>query len=142
MAISISTKLRDTIAEGIGNAGSGIQFNSGKLRAWDGSAPSVNAAPTGTLLIDVALPADAFGAVSSGVISKAGTWEDTSANATGTPTYFRLTRSTDDDGATGATYERIQGSAGVGSGDLNFNGSLTAGQAVTISTFTVTMPAS
>jgi hypothetical protein len=142
MAITISTALRNHIANSAFNGAAGVNFDGGKLRAWTGTAPGVNDAPTGTLLFSVPLPADAFGAASTGVVAKAGTWEDTSADGTGTATYFRLTQSDDNDGASGGTYRRVQGSVGEGSGDLSLDAvAIVAGDPVPISTFTVTVPA-
>lgn len=134
---AISTFLRDALA-----SASDI-FNSGVLEIRSGAAPGPNAADAGTLLASITLPADAFGVVSSGVLSLAGTWEDASADAAGTAAHFRLKQSGDTGGATGATDERIEGTVGQGSGDLSLdNVVIEAGQAVTISSFTVTMPAS
>lgn len=143
MAISISEAMRDAILDGSFNTGGGDDFDSGSLRMWTGSEPDVDDAPTGTLVVDITLPATAFGAASGQAVAKAGTWEDTSTPGAGTAAYFRITEPTDDDGATGATYKRIQGSVGQGSGDIDLdNAVIAAGQTVTVTAFTVSMPAS
>lgn len=145
MSISISEAMRDALLDAALNATGAFDFDSGKLRIWTGSEPDVDAAPTGTLLVDITLPADAFAAASSQQAAKSGTWEDTSADGTGTASYFRITESTDDDGATGGTYKRIQGSvtATGGGGDMELdNTSITTGQQVTVTSATVSMPAS
>ena len=143
MSISISEAMRDAILDGSFNTGGGDDFDSGKLRMWTGSEPDVDAAPTGTLVVDIDLPATAFGAASSQSVAKAGTWEDTDTPGSGTALYFRITEPTDDDGATGSTYKRIQGSVGLGSGDIDLDNNVIAvGQTVTITAFTAAMPAS
>jgi hypothetical protein len=143
MAVAISDALRDQILDGHLDSAAGINFDSGSLEIRTGAPPGPNAADGGTLLADITLPADAFGAAATGVSSKAGTWQDASADATGTAAHFRIKQSGDTGGATGATDERIEGTVGQGSGDIDLdNTSINIGQQVTITTFTVTMPAS
>lgn len=148
MAISISTALRNSILECMVNGGTSINFNSGTLKIYSGTAPSVDAAAPASgdsVLVTITLPADAFGAASSGSAAKAGTWEDTSADNTGTAAYFRILQSGDSDGATGSSDERIQGSvtATGGGGDLTLDStSISSGQTVTVTSFSITMPAS
>lgn len=140
MAVALSTKLKDVLLEAIGNAGTGINFNSGVLQIRSGTAPGPNAAATGTLLASVTLPADAFGAASANSMAKAGTWEDTSADATGTAAHFRMIQSGDTNGATGTTDERIEGTVTVTAegGDLTCdNVSFAAGQTFTVASFTL-----
>lgn len=142
---TISTALRNQIADGFLNAGTGINFDSGVLEIRSGAAPGPNAADGGTLLASITLPADAFGAAATGVCAKAGTWEDTSADAGGTAAHFRIKQSGDTGGATGATDERIEGTvtATSGGGDIELDStSISAGQTVTITSFSVTMPES
>ena len=102
------------------------------LEIKDGAVPTdANAAAgAGTVLASITFGTPSWGAASNGVITVTGTPADSSANATGTPTHFRLFTS-------GSTLI-MQGTAAVGSGDLNCNGSITAGQAVTITQFTLT----
>jgi hypothetical protein len=70
-------------------------------------------------------------AAASGAKAKSGTWSAT-ASATGTAAHFRLYDS-------GGSTCKIQGTVGAGSGDLSLdNTSITSGQTVTISTFTLT----
>ena len=78
------------------------------------------------------LASDWMGAASSGAVAKAGTWQDASADATGTAAHFRLYKT---DGTTCI----MQGTVGQGSGDLSLdNTSIVAGQQVTVNTFTLT----
>lgn len=127
MALQYSDTLRnnqlDQIESTIGT--------SPKLRILTGSAPAnVAAGETGTLLSELTLPSDWQAAASSGSKAKSGTWSGTASAGSGaTPGYFRITTS-------GGT-AHIQGTAGVGSGDLSFDGTITSGQAITINTFTV-----
>jgi hypothetical protein len=103
-----------------------------KLLIYSGSAPAnCAAAATGTLLATLTLPSDYFSAASGGDMAKNGTWTGTASGGTSTaPTHFRLA---DNAGTTIG----LQGSAGVGSGDLSFDGTITSGQTITISTFTL-----
>lgn len=92
------------------------------------------AAETGTVLATMTLPSDWMAAASSASKSLSGTWQDTSADATGTAGHFRLYDST------GTTCE-IQGTvtATGGGGDITLdNTSIAAGQSVTITSFTIT----
>jgi hypothetical protein len=138
----VSTGLRNAMMD---TTGFNAIFNSGTLEIRDGSQPAnADQAPVGTVLASVALPADAFNAASAGAVTKLGTWEDTSADATGTATWFRL-KASGDLGTTNTTDERIDGdvTATSGGGDLELdNTSISSGQQVTINTFTVTFPAS
>jgi hypothetical protein len=65
------------------------------LRIRTGAQPATCAtADSGTVLSTVNLPSDYFAAASGGVKSKSGTWEDTSADASGTAGHWRLYDST------------------------------------------------
>lgn len=141
MALVLSDFLKQKRLDGIGNAGAGINFDSGVLEIRSGAAPGPNAADAGTLLASITLPADAFGAAAAGAMAKAGTWQDASANGTGTAAHFRIKQSGDTGGATGSTDERIEGTVGEGSGDISLdNTDIAAGQQVTITTFTLNEP--
>lgn len=105
------------------------------LRIRTGAVPAnAAAADTGTVLATVNLPSDWMNAASSGTKTKAGTWEDTSADATGTAGHFRIYDS-------GGTVCHIQGTvtATGGGGDMTVdNTSFAAGQAFSVVTFTLT----
>jgi hypothetical protein len=139
MAITMNEPLRNAILDGINTF-----VDAGLLRIYSGSKPATaNLAPTGTLLASITLPADAFAAASAGAIAKAGTWSDPSANDTGTAGYFRISETGDDDSLDG-DFHRIDGTvtATGGGGDLTLDSvSIAALQAVTVNTFTITMPA-
>jgi hypothetical protein len=98
-------------------------------------APPANtaAADSGTLLASMTLPADWMAAASAGSKAKSGTWEDPTADGTGTAGHFRLKQ-----GATVHDQGTITGTSGGGDMELN-NTSIAAGQTVTVTAFTVTM---
>ena len=131
MAIQLSTAVRnarlDTIESTIGTGA--------VLKIRTGAAPAnVATADSGTVLATCTLPSDWMAAASSGAKAKSGTWEDTSADATGTAAHFRIYAS---DGTTA----HIQGTvtATGGGGDLTVdNTSFAAGQAFTVTAFTLT----
>lgn len=104
---------------------------SAKLRLYTGSAPAnCAAAATGTLLIEIALPADWMNAASGTTKTKLGTWTGT-ASAAGTAGYFRVV---DNAGTT----THIQGTCGIGTGDLQLtNTNLQVGQSLTVDSFTL-----
>lgn len=104
------------------------------LRIRTGAAPAdCTAADTGTVLVEMTLPSDWMAAAASGTKAKSGTWQDTSANATGTAAHFRIYDST-------GTTCHIQGTVTItgGGGDMTLdNTSIAIGQQVTITTFSL-----
>jgi hypothetical protein len=102
------------------------------LEIRTGAAPAdCAAADTGSVLATLTLPSDWMAAASGGSKAKAGTWTGT-ASGTGTAGHFRIKQ--------GATCH-LQGSVGMGSGDLSLdNTSIASGQAVTIATFALSDP--
>lgn len=131
MAVQLSTTVRnarlDAIESTIGTAPI--------LKIRSGSAPATCAtADSGTVLATLTLPSDWMAAASSGSKSKSGTWQDSSADATGTAAHFRIYDS-------GGTTCHIQGTvtATGGGGDLTVdNTSFASGQSFTINSFTLT----
>lgn len=133
MALQFSTSVRNALLDAIETAaGTGAV-----LGIFTGSQPAnCAAANSGTELMRATLPSDWMGNAASGAKAKAGTWEDTSANATGTAGHWRLYAS---DGTTC----HAQGSctATGGGGDMEMvTTSVTTGQPVTITGFTLTAP--
>jgi hypothetical protein len=104
------------------------------LEIRSGAAPADCAtADSGTLLASMTLPSDFMAAAASGSKAKSGTWEDLTANATGTAGHFRLKSS-------GGTVH-LQGTitATGGGGDMTVdNTSFALGQSFTITSFTLT----
>lgn len=105
------------------------------LRIYSGAAPAnCAAAASGTLLAEATLPSDWMEAASSGSKALSGTWQDASANATGTAGHWRLYDS-------GGTTCHAQGTvtATGGGGDMTLdNTSIASAQSVTITSFTIT----
>lgn len=105
------------------------------LEVYAGSAPanSDTAISGQTLLASITLPSSPWAAAASSSKAKANTWQDASANggSATAPTFCRLKNSGDT--------KRIDMTAGVGSGDVQFDGSITAGQTVTVSSLTLTL---
>ena len=109
------------------------------LEIRSGSVPATCAtAGTGTILATINLPTDWMAAASSGAKAMSGTWQDTSADNTGTAAHFRLynSQATKDN-----TTCFMQGTVTVtgGGGDMTVdNTSFASGQSFTITTFTLT----
>jgi hypothetical protein len=111
---------------------------SGSLRIYTGAQPALpTSVNSGTLLAHILLPNPAFAAAATGTMAKSGTWSDASADggSASTPGHFRFYNSQATmDGTTCV----MQGDCAIGSGIINFNGTITAGQTVTISTMVLT----
>src|SRR4051812_16643571 len=61
------------------------------LKIRTGAPPSdCSQADTGTVLTTLSLPSDWLAAASAGSKAKAGTWQDTDADASGTAGHFRI----------------------------------------------------
>lgn len=102
----------------------------------NGATPgSCAAAFTGTVLASLTLPSDWMGAAANGAKALNGTWQDSSADNSGTAVYFRIYGS---NGTAGTCH--IQGLAGTAvSSDLVLDSQVfTAGQSFTITSFTLT----
>ena len=129
MAFQFSTTARnaalDAIETAIGTAPT-LEIRSGTVPA------NAAAADSGTVLATLPLPSDWLTAASGGSKALSGTWQDTSADATGTAGHFRI--------KAGATCH-IQGTitATGGGGDMTLdNTSIAAAQQITITSFTIT----
>lgn len=131
MAIQFSVTVRNVRLDAIETA----VGTSAVLRIRSGAAPATCAtADSGTVLATINCPSDWLAAAASGSKSISGTWQDLSADATGTAGHFRLYDST-------GTTCHMQGTvtATGGGGDMEVtNTSFTAGQSFTVNTFTLT----
>ena len=131
MALQYSTAVRNAQLDALETA-IGV---SAVLKIRSGAAlADVATADSGTVLATLTLPSDWMAAASSGSKAKSGTWQDTSADATGTAAHFRIYAS---DGTTA----HVQGTvtATGGGGDMTVdNTSFATGQSFTINTFTIT----
>jgi hypothetical protein len=134
MAIQLKVECRNARLDAIEVYGS----TSCALQVFTGAQPAdCITANSGTMLVSMNLPADWMNAAATGAKAKAaGAWSGTAAAGAGaTPGHFRIynSQATKDN-----TTCFIQGSCAIGSGDINFDGTITSGQTVTISTFTLT----
>jgi hypothetical protein len=103
------------------------------LKIRTGSPPAdISTGDSGSVLATLSLPSDWMAAASGGTKAKSGTWQDTSADGTGTAGHFRIYES---DGTT----PHIQGTVGTTGTDMIVDStSFTSGQSFTINTFTIT----
>lgn len=105
------------------------------LKIRTGAPPAnVATADSGTVLATLNLPSDWMAAASSGSKAKSGTWEDTSADATGTAAHFRLYAS---DGTTAHAQGTVTATGGGGDMTVD-NTSFASGQSFTVTSFTIT----
>ena len=115
-------------------------LNGGKLRIYSGTEPAnADAALSGnTLLAEPLLGNPAFGSAASGVVTATAITTDTSADATGVPSFFRL--------LTAGDVVVYQGTAGASGAELNLSGlsggQIVAGGSVIVSSLTMTQTAS
>lgn len=101
------------------------------LRIYDGSRPATGGTAT-TLLAELTCNATFAPGAGSGVLTLNAITQDSSANATGTATWFRIVQS---DGTTHV----MDGSVSTSGSDLNFNTvSIVSGAAVSVTSLTVT----
>jgi len=128
MAIQLSAEVRnarlDAIETTIGA--------SPTLRIYDltaGAPANTAAAITGGTLAEMTLPADWMGGATAGAKAISGTWTDGTANAAGTADFFRIYA---------GTLCHLQGVVGAGQDMTLDNYVIAAGQAVTITGFTLT----
>jgi hypothetical protein len=133
MALQFSATVRNALLDVIESTIS----TTAVLKIRTGAAPAtVATADSGTVLATLTLPSDWMAAASGGTKAKSGTWEDTSADNTGTAAHFRVYAS---DGTTA----HIQGTvtATGGGGDMTVdNTSFASAQAFTVTGFTLTAP--
>lgn len=127
MALAFSTAVRNAMLDGItSTAGASC-----KLRIYDGTRPATGGAAT-TLLAELTCNATFAPSASGGVLTLNAITSDTSADATGTATWFRIVKS---DGTT----HILDGNVGTSGSDLNLNStSIVATGTVAVSSFTIT----
>lgn len=131
MALQYSTTVRNAKLDAVETAIGA----SAVLKIRTGSAPAdCGTADSGTVLASCTLPSDWMAAASGGTKAKSGTWEDTSADNTGTAAHFRLYAS---DGTTCHAQGTV--TATGGGGDMTVEStSFTSGQAFAVTGFTLT----
>lgn len=132
MPLRINTAAQNGIIDLFGD-----YFNGGVIEVRTGSQPaSANNAASGTLLGTINIPATAFAAPGSGSVAKTGTWSGTAA-ASGTAGWARMRNSGDTIRLDGT----VTTSGGGGQFIIN-NTSVVSGGDMSVSTGTLTMPAS
>jgi hypothetical protein len=103
------------------------------LRIYDGTQPATGGTAT-TLLAELTCNATFAPAPSSQVLTLNAITSDSSANATGTATWFRIVQS-------GGSTHVLDGTVGTSGADLNLNStSIVATGSVAVSSFTITAP--
>lgn len=131
MAIQLSTSVRNARLDAVETTVGASAI----LKIFSGSAPAnCAAADSGTVLATLNLPSDWMNNASAGSKTKNGTWQDLSADNTGTAGHFRVYDS-------GGSTCHIQGTvtASGGGGDMIVSTtSFVSGGTVTINTFTLT----
>jgi hypothetical protein len=131
MAVKMSETVRNARLDAIETA----IGTSAVLKIRTGAPPTnIADADSGTVLATCNLSSDWMAAAASGAKAKSGTWEDASADNTGTAGHFRLY-------ASNGTTQHMQGTVTVtgGGGDMTVdNTSFAAAQAFTITGFTLT----
>lgn len=128
MALGLNATLRNNMLDEITTRAG----TSALLRIYDGTRPATGGTAT-TLLAELTCNATAFAAAASGgVLTLNAITDDTSANATGTATWFRIVQSN-------GTTHVLDGNVGTSGSDLNLNTtSITSGDNVAVSSFTIT----
>lgn len=131
MTVQFSTTVRNARLDAFETA----VGTSAVLKIRTGAPPAdVATADSGTVLATISLPSDWMAAASGGTKAKSGTWQDASADNTGTAGHFRLYAS---DGTTA----HMQGTVTItgGGGDMTVdNTSFASGQQFTVTSFTLT----
>lgn len=103
------------------------------LKLRTGAQPAdCAAADSGTVLCSITCPADYWATAASGSKVKAGTWQGTAIGGGGTIAHFRLYKSN-------GTTCVMQGSCGIGAGDLQLDNTVVVdGQTIIVTLFTIT----
>lgn len=128
MAVQLSTSVRNAMLDAIESTVGTAPI----LKIRSGAQPANCAASdTGTVGATMTLPSDWLAAASSGAKALSGTWQDASADASITAAHWRIYDS-------GGSTCHLQGSVGTSGADLNLDSvTITAGQSVTITSFTL-----
>jgi hypothetical protein len=135
MALQFATSTRNALLDAIET--DLITGGAPILRIRTGTVPATCAtADAGTILATLNLPADPMAAASGGSKALSGTWQDASADATGTAGHFRVYKN---DGTTCVIQGTVTATGGGGDMELN-NVSIASTQTVTVTGFTLTAP--
>jgi hypothetical protein len=124
----LTTTMRNTHLTSIKTTMDTGGANTGLLRCYTGSAPGIANSVTGTLLYELTVVT--LATASGGAMTFTAT-SDSSADASGTPGYYRLT--------TSAGTAVVEGTAGTSSGELTHGGNtISLGGTVSLSSGTLT----
>ncbi|MDQ2999891.1 MAG: hypothetical protein M3Y08_01320 [Fibrobacterota bacterium] len=127
MAVAFSTGLRSARADAITTFAAG----SALIRIYDGTRPATGGTAT-TLLAELTCNVTFAPAAASGVLTLNAITQDSSANATGTATWFRMVK------ADGTTFV-MDGNVGTSGSDLNLTTTaITSTQPVSVTSFVTT----
>lgn len=130
MALAYSTTIRHAMLDAITTAAG----NGALLRIYDGTRPATGGTATNLLAeLTCGTPfAAAAGTPTTGRLDLSAITQDSSANAGGTATWFRIVKS---DGTTHV----LDGNVGTSGSDLNLTTTaISAGQPVSVTSFTIT----
>ncbi len=144
MSLQFQTTLRNTWLDSLNtamNAGTGAAL----VGIYSGTKPAtISTALSGnTLLAKLVATDPAAASASGGVLTLSSITQDSSADATGTATFFRVYSSSDGSTLTDTTNNVFQGTvtATGGGGDIELNTtSIVSGGPVSITSWTVTAP--
>jgi hypothetical protein len=126
MAVTLNNTARHAALDALADLCDGAT-----LTVRTGAAPGAGNIATGTVLATITLPTPAFAAASGGTVARTGTWEDASAENTGTAAHFRIV-------CTGGAIFEGTVTATSGGGDLEVaNTSFTSGNPFAITAFTM-----
>lgn len=129
MALGLLAALRNSMLDEI-TALIDAQAGAGFARLYDGSRPATGGSAT-TLLAEMTFSVTSAAAASSGVLTFSSITDDSSANATGTVTWFRVVDAS-------ATFV-FDGDVAASGSDMNIDStSITSGQVVSITSWTIT----
>jgi|SRR6185436_3216922 len=131
--MALNTKISNLSASAAADAVC-VLANTGYIRIYDGAQPTNADTAVGAqvLLAELRFNATAFGAASNGVATANAITADSSANASGTASWFRALKS---DGTT----VLFDGSVGTSGCNINLNSvAISSGAAVSLSSMTYT----
>ena len=127
MALAYSTAIRNAMMDAVTTGAGG----SALLRIYDGTRPASGGTAT-TLLAELTCNATFAAGASSGVLTLNSITQDSSANASGTATWFRIVKS---DGTTFV----MDGNVGTSGSDLNLTTTtIVSTQPVSVTSFVIT----
>lgn len=125
----MTIKMSDTVRNAMMDAYEEAIGASPKLHIYTGAPPAtLAAAATGTLLVEIDIPADWMSDASAGIIAKSGTWS-ADATAAGNAGYYRILNEA-------GTVVHEQGTVAAAGGDMTINNvNVAIGQTITVSQF-------